>query len=137
LWFGKEIKLNFIDKFDIIYALQQTWMYAVMTIMRWYVEVSRCEKCCHDLIWNNCGLEIMWQVNFRPILCKIWIRADDRSWCLNLTWGDMLIGTDEIWCCLDQIYITRCIGKTVTTSFHDQFEVLSGLERMIFDDALT
>jgi hypothetical protein len=29
----------------------------------------------------------------------------------------MWIGTDEIGCCLDQIYITRCIGKTETSSF--------------------
>jgi hypothetical protein len=49
----------------------------------------------------------------------------------------MCIGTDKIGCGLNQIYITRCIGKTVTSSFHDQFEVLCGLERMILDEALT
>jgi hypothetical protein len=67
----------------------------------------------------------------------MWIRSDDRGWCYDLIWGDMWIGTDEIGCCLDQKYITRCIGKPVTSSFHDQFEVLCGIERMTLDDDLT
>jgi hypothetical protein len=49
----------------------------------------------------------------------------------------MWIGTDDIGCCLDQIYIAMCIGKTVTSSFRDNFEVQCGVERMILDDDLT
>jgi hypothetical protein len=49
----------------------------------------------------------------------------------------MLIGTDHIGCCLDQIYIAMCIGKNVTGIFHDHFDVLYGFEQMIVDDVLT
>jgi hypothetical protein len=49
----------------------------------------------------------------------------------------MWIGSDDIGCCLDKIYIAMCIGKSLTSSFHDHFEVLCGLERMILEDVLT
>jgi hypothetical protein len=51
----------------------------------------------------------------------------------------MWIGTDDIGCCLDQIYIAMCIGKNVTGSFHDNFDlrVLYGFEQLILDDVLT
>jgi hypothetical protein len=49
----------------------------------------------------------------------------------------MLIGTDDIGCCLDQIYIAMCNGNNVTGSYHDYFDVLYGFEQMIVDDVLT
>jgi hypothetical protein len=49
----------------------------------------------------------------------------------------MLIGTDDIGSCLDQIYIAVCIGKNETGSYHDHFDVLYGFEQMIVDDVLT
>jgi hypothetical protein len=36
----------------------------------------------------------------------------------------MWIGTYDIGCCLDQIYIAMCIGKNVTGIFHENFDVL-------------
>jgi hypothetical protein len=50
-----------------------------------------------------------------------------RGWCHDTIWGDMWIWTDDIECFLDQIYIAMCIGKPVTSSYHDHFEVLYGL----------
>jgi hypothetical protein len=49
----------------------------------------------------------------------------------------MWIGTDGISCCLDQIYIAMCIGKKVTGNFHHQFEVLCGLDQMIWVVVMT
>jgi hypothetical protein len=49
----------------------------------------------------------------------------------------MWIGTDDIRCCHDQLYIAISIGKDVTGSFHDKFEVICGLEQMIKDDVMT
>jgi hypothetical protein len=49
----------------------------------------------------------------------------------------MLIRTDDTECCLEQIYIAMCIGNYVRGSFHDQYEVVCGLEKIIHDDALT
>jgi hypothetical protein len=49
----------------------------------------------------------------------------------------MLIGTDDIGCCLDQIYIAMCIVKNVRGSFHEHFDVIYGFEQMILDDVLT
>jgi hypothetical protein len=49
----------------------------------------------------------------------------------------MWIGTDDIRCCLDQIYIAMCIGKNVRGGFHDHFYVLYGFEQMMLDDVLT
>jgi hypothetical protein len=43
----------------------------------------------------------------------------------------MWIGTDDIRCCHDQIYSAISIGNYVTVIFHEQFEVLCGLEQMI------
>jgi hypothetical protein len=45
--------------------------------------------------------------------------------------------TDDIWCRLDQIYIAIFIRNDLTGNFHDQFEVLCGLEEMIDDDVMT
>jgi hypothetical protein len=49
----------------------------------------------------------------------------------------MWIETDDIGCFLDQIYIAICIGKNLTGSFHDHFDVICGYEQMILDDVLT
>jgi hypothetical protein len=75
--------------------------------------------------------------SFHDEIYIMWIRADDRGWCHDLIWGDIWIGTDVIGCCLDQIYMAMCIGKSVTSNVHDNFEVSCGLERMILDDDLT
>jgi hypothetical protein len=48
-----------------------------------------------------------------------------------------LKGTVDIGCCLDQIYTAIFIGKDVTGSLHEQFEVLCGLEQMREEDAVT
>jgi hypothetical protein len=65
------------------------------------------------------------------------IRTDDIGLRLDMNWIDIWIGTDDIWCCLDQLYNAIPIGKDVTGSFHDQFEVLCGLEQMIKYDDMT
>jgi hypothetical protein len=65
------------------------------------------------------------------------IRTDGRGWCHDLIWGDILKGTDEIECCLDQIPISVCVRNDVKGIIHDQFEVLCGLEEMIEDDVMT
>jgi hypothetical protein len=49
----------------------------------------------------------------------------------------MLIGRDDIGYCHDKVYSVMWIGKNVTGSFHDEFEVLFGLEELIQDDVLT
>jgi hypothetical protein len=84
------------------------------------------------VVWKCCGKKVS-----RPIWSTLWNKTDDRDWWHDLIFGDMWIGTDAIGCCLDQIYITMCIGKTVTSCFQDHFEVLCGLEGMILDDVLT
>jgi hypothetical protein len=71
-----------------------------------------------------CGLEMMWQ---EAIWSNLWNRIDDKGWCYYPIWADMWIWTDDIGCFLDQIYIAMCIGKTVTSSYHDHFEVQYGL----------
>jgi hypothetical protein len=43
----------------------------------------------------------------------------------------MWIGTDDKGCCNDKIGSAMWIGKHVTGSFHDIFEVICGLEQMI------
>jgi hypothetical protein len=58
MWIGKEMKRNFHDKFDIIYALQ-SW-----PNMRWYVDVSICEIMPKWINLINFGLEIMWKEAF-------------------------------------------------------------------------
>jgi hypothetical protein len=87
-------------------------------------------KCYVD--GKGCGRKLS-----RPYWSSLWNRIDDWGWCHDIILGDMWIGTDEIGCCLDQINTTRCIIKTETSSFHYQFEVIYGLERMILDDILT
>jgi hypothetical protein len=67
----------------------------------------------------------------------LWIIIDERGWCLELIWGDMWIGTDDIWCSLDQLHIAMCIGMNVTGSFHDNFDVPYDFEHIILDDVLT
>jgi hypothetical protein len=47
------------------------------------------------------------------------------------------IGTDVKVCCHDLICSAMWIGKEVTGSFHDQFEVMCGLIQMREDDVLT
>jgi hypothetical protein len=49
----------------------------------------------------------------------------------------MWIGTDDIGCSLDQIYIAMCIGMNVTGIFHDNVDVPNDFEPMILDDVLT
>jgi hypothetical protein len=49
----------------------------------------------------------------------------------------MWIETDDIGCCHDQIYSAMWIGKDVTGSFQEQFEVQYELEQMIEDDVMT
>jgi hypothetical protein len=49
----------------------------------------------------------------------------------------MWIGTDDIRCSLDQIHIAMCIGKNVTGTFHDKFDVPYDFEQKILDDVLT
>jgi hypothetical protein len=71
-----------------------------------------------------CVLEGMWQEVSRPISSTLWNRTDNIGWCHDPTWGDMWIWTDDIGFSLDQMYIAMCIGKTVTSSYHDHFEVL-------------
>jgi hypothetical protein len=55
-------------------------------------------KCYVD--WKGCDRKIS-----RPIWSTMWIRADDRGWCHDLIWGDIKIGTDFKWCCLDKIKV--------------------------------
>jgi hypothetical protein len=49
----------------------------------------------------------------------------------------MWIGTDVIGWNHGQIESAICIGKDVTGSIHDQFEVLCDLENIIDDDVMT
>jgi hypothetical protein len=49
----------------------------------------------------------------------------------------MWIGSDVKECCYDLIWSAMWIGKEVTGSFHDEFEVQFGLEQMIEKDVLT
>jgi hypothetical protein len=37
----------------------------------------------------------------------------------------------------DQFYSSMWIGKYITGSFHDKFEVLCGLDQMMNDDVMT
>jgi hypothetical protein len=93
------------------------------------------------LSWPNMKCYLDWKGSYtkhsRPIWSIMWIRSGDRGWCHDLIWGHIWILTDDTGCCLDQIYIAPCIGKDVTGSFHDQFEVICGLEQMLLDEALT
>jgi hypothetical protein len=82
--------------------------------------------------WNLCETRLS-----RQIWCNMRIRTDDRGWCHDLIWADILKGTDEIWCGFNQITIAISIRKDVKAIFHDQFEVLCGLEEIIEDDILT
>jgi hypothetical protein len=88
--------------------------------LKWYLDWNGCDRKFSRTIWSN----------FR-------IRKVDGWWCPDLIWGDIWIGTDDIGCCLDQIYIAMCIGKNVTPSFQVHLEGLCGLERMMLDDVLT
>jgi hypothetical protein len=49
----------------------------------------------------------------------------------------MCIGTDDKGCWHDKMESDLWIGKDVTGSFHDKFQILCGLEQMIEDDAMT
>jgi hypothetical protein len=49
----------------------------------------------------------------------MWILSDVKSFFHDLIWGDM------------------CIGKDMNGRFHDQFEVICGLEQMIKDNVMT
>jgi hypothetical protein len=82
------------------------------------------------LSWNNmkcyvdskgCGRNIS-----GPTWSNLLNRIDYKGWCHNLIWGDMWIWTDDIGFCIDQIYIVMRIGKPVTSSFHEHFEVICG-----------
>jgi hypothetical protein len=84
-----------------------------------------------------CGLKGCYRKLSRPIWCDMRIWTEDRGLCLDLIWGYMWIGTDDIKCWIYQLYIAISIGKNVTGSFHEQFEVLCGLEQMIKDDVMT
>jgi hypothetical protein len=73
----------------------------------------------------------------RQTWSKIWNGTDDREWCHDLNWGALWIGSDEIEWCHDKICSAMWTGNDVTGSFHDQFEVICGLEQMIDDDVMT
>jgi hypothetical protein len=68
-----------------------------------------------------CGFERMKR---EAILSTLWNSIDYRAWCHDPIWGDMWIWTDDVWCSLHQIYKAMYIGKTVTSSHHDHFEVI-------------
>jgi hypothetical protein len=83
---------------------------------------------CNDLIWGalwttaDCELMLSW-INLkcyvdwkgcdrkisRPIWRNLRIKSEDLGWCHDLIWGGMWIGIDDIWCCLNQIYIFLCV----------------------------
>jgi hypothetical protein len=87
------------------------------------------------LSWPNVMCNFDWNIYERKLSRQIWcnmrIGTDDRFWCHDLIWADILKGTDEIGCCLKQITIAICIRKDVKAIFHDKFEVLCGLEEII------
>jgi hypothetical protein len=82
--------------------------------------------------WKLCEIKLS-----RKIWWNMTIRPNDRGWCHDLIWCDILKWTDDIWWSLDQIYIAIFIRNYLTGIFHDQFEVLCGLEEMRDDDVMT
>jgi hypothetical protein len=49
----------------------------------------------------------------------------------------MCIGTDDIECCQEQFFCATRIGRHVTGSFHDQFEVICELKQMVEIEVMT
>jgi hypothetical protein len=64
----------------------------------------------------------------------MWIRINNRVWCHDLIWGPLWIATDVKDCSYDIFWSDMKIGNYVTESYHDQFEIICGLEQMIEDD---
>jgi hypothetical protein len=83
------------------------------------------------LLWPNLKCYVDWKWCYRkisrPIGSNIWIRTNDRGWCHDVILGDMWIGTDDKRCSHDQIGCAMRIGKNLTGSFNDKFEVLCGI----------
>jgi hypothetical protein len=94
---------------------------------------------CHDLIWGalwtaaDCEIMLSWlnlkcYVDWkgcdRKLSRLIWRNlrnnTDDIGWCHDLIWGDMWIWTDDIWCCLNQIYILLCVLERMWQEFSRQ-----------------
>jgi hypothetical protein len=67
----------------------------------------------------------------------MWNRRDIIGWCHDLIWGDIWIGTDDKWCCPDQIKCAMSIRIYVKGSSHDKFYVIWELEQMVGDDVMT
>jgi hypothetical protein len=84
-----------------------------------------------------CGWENMLQEAFPTIWFTMWIKSDDRGWCHDLNLGAIWIGADsEIMLSWPNLMCVW-IGKKITGSFHDQFEVICELDQVIDDDAMT
>jgi hypothetical protein len=121
------MRIRTVDRgwcYDLIWGA--IWTAADCEIMLSWLSL----KCYVD--WKGCDIKIS-----RSIGWHLRVSTDDIGWCNDLIWGDMWIGIYSIWCCLDQIYIGMCIGKTVTPRYHDDIEVVYGLNRIIIDDILT
>jgi hypothetical protein len=84
-----------------------------------------------------CGLENIWQETFTTNVKYCVVITDDRWWCHELKWGGLYIGTDVKECSHGLIWSVMWIGKDVIGIFHDQFQVLCGLEHMIKDDIMS
>jgi hypothetical protein len=67
----------------------------------------------------------------------MWIGTDMAGFSHDLIRGALWIGKDVKECCHDLICSAMWIGKGVTGSFHDQFEVICGLEQMLYYDVTT
>jgi hypothetical protein len=82
--------------------------------------------------WKGCGRKYL-----RPNWSIIWNGTDDIGWWLDPIWGALSSGTDVKECCLFLILSAMWIGKNLTGSIHDEFEVKFGLNQLTQDDVLT
>jgi hypothetical protein len=55
----------------------------------------------------------------------------------DVIWDALWIGTNVKVCFIDISRSAMRIGNDMTRRFHDQFEVIFGLEQMIEDDVMT
>jgi hypothetical protein len=119
IWIGKDVRGSFTTNMKY-YEDQNRW-YMMMSWpnLRSTLIGTDVEECWHDLNWS-----------------VMWIRTGDRGWRHELFWTEILIGTDvkdavltKLQCYVDFIVCDR--------KFHDQFEVIFGLEQMIQNDVLT
>jgi hypothetical protein len=81
--------------------------------------------------WNRCGRMLS-----RPKLKCYVDKTGDSRWCLEQIWLDISLGTDVIFAVLTKL---QCYVNFIVCDrkFHDQFEVIFGLEQMIQYDVLT